>query len=147
MQKSRLVGNNIVRNYRLPIRIYYEDTDAGGVVYYANYLKFLERVRTEWLRSFGFEQDQLREQDGILFAVRSVNINYVQAARFNQQIISCVDDFSLKRASIAVQQSIVMQDGGATVVDAEVNIVCLDCDKFSPKPIPERLYRELLACK
>ncbi|MDG1250116.1 MAG: tol-pal system-associated acyl-CoA thioesterase [Gammaproteobacteria bacterium] len=141
------MGSSAVRNYRLPIRIYYEDTDAGGVVYYANYLKFLERARTEWLRSFGFEQDQLREQEGILFAVRSVNIHYVQAARFNQQVISCVDDFSLKRASIAIQQSIIMQDGGAAVVNAEVNIVCLDCNEFSPKPIPERLYRELLACK
>jgi len=136
-----------VRNYSLAIRIYYEDTDAGGVVYYANYLKFLERARTEWLRSFGFEQDQLREQEGIIFAVRSVNVRYRQAARFNQQIISSVDDFSLKRASIGLKQSIVMQDGRSEVVNAEVNIVCLDCDKFSPKPIPERLYRELLACK
>jgi len=136
-----------VRNYSLAIRIYYEDTDAGGVVYYANYLKFLERARTEWLRSFGFEQDQLREQEGIIFAVRSANVRYRQAARFNQQIISSVDDFSLKRASIGLKQSIVMQDGRSEVVNAEVNIVCLDCDKFSPKPIPERLYRELLACK
>lgn len=136
-----------MRNYSLAIRIYYEDTDAGGVVYYANYLKFLERARTEWLRSFGFEQDQLREQEGIIFAVRSVNVRYRQAARFNQQIISSVDDFSLKRASIGLKQSIVMQDGRSEVVNAEVNIVCLDCDKFSPKPIPERLYRELLACK
>jgi len=134
-----------VRNYSLAIRIYYEDTDAGGVVYYANYLKFLERARTEWLRSFGFEQDQLREQEGIIFAVRSANVRYRQAARFNQQIISSVDDFSLKRASIGLKQSIVMQDGRSEVVNAEVNIVCLDCDKFSPKPIPERLYRELLA--
>lgn len=136
-----------MRNYSLAIRIYYEDTDAGGVVYYANYLKFLERARTEWLRSFGFEQDQLREQEGIIFAVRSANVRYRQAARFNQQIISSVDDFSLKRASIGLKQSIVMQDGRSEVVNAEVNIVCLDCDKFSPKPIPERLYRELLACK
>ena len=136
-----------MRNYSLAIRIYYEDNDAGGVVYYANYLKFLERARTEWLRSFGFEQDQLREQEGIIFAVRSANVRYRQAARFNQQIISSVDDFSLKRASIGLKQSIVMQDGRSEVVNAEVNIVCLDCDKFSPKPIPERLYRELLACK
>ena len=136
-----------MRNYSLAIRIYYEDTDAGGVVYYANYLKFLERARTEWLRSFGFEQDQLREQEGIIFAVRSANVRYRQAARFNQQIISSVDDFSLKRASIGLKQSIVMQDGRSEVVNAEVNIVCLDCDKFSPKPITERLYRELLACK
>jgi|TARA_B110000977_G_scaffold29239_1_gene37956 acyl-CoA thioester hydrolase len=139
--------SNAVRSYRLPIRIYYEDTDAGGVVYYANYLKFLERARTEWLRSFGFEQDQLKQQEGIVFAVRSVNINYIKAARFNQQVISCVDDFSLKRASIAIQQSILMQAGEATLVTAEVNIVCLDYEKFTPKPIPEKIYRELLACK
>ena len=107
-----------MRNYSLAIRIYYEDTDAGGVVYYANYLKFLERARTEWLRSFGLEQDQLREQEGIIFAVRSVNVRYRQAARFNQQIISSVDDFSLKRASIGLKQSIVMQDGRSEVVNA-----------------------------
>jgi len=66
-----------------PVRVYYEDTDAGGVVYYANYLKFLERARTEWLRELGYEQDTLM-QDGIIFAVRRVTIDYLRPARFNQ---------------------------------------------------------------
>ena len=64
-----------------PVRVYYEDTDAGGVVFYANYLRFMERARTEWLRSLGFEQNVLRERDGVLFAVRRAEVDYVRPAR------------------------------------------------------------------
>ena len=64
-----------------PIRVYYEDTDSGGVVYYANYLKFMERARTEWLRSLGFEQDSLRDQEGVLFAVSRVSLDLRRPAR------------------------------------------------------------------
>ncbi len=71
--------------FTFPVRIYYEDTDSGGVVYYANYLKFMERARTEWLRALGFEQDQLLEQEGVIFAVRSVTVDYNAPARFNDQ--------------------------------------------------------------
>lgn len=69
--------------FHWPVRVYYEDTDSGGVVYYANYLKFMERARTEWLRSLGFEQDVLNAQHGIIFAVRSVTVEYLRPARFN----------------------------------------------------------------
>ncbi|MBN8772080.1 MAG: YbgC/FadM family acyl-CoA thioesterase, partial [Thiobacillus sp.] len=69
-----------------PVRVYWEDTDAGGVVYYANYLKFMERARSEWLRAFGFEQDVLRDEPGIVFVVRRVEIDYLSPARFNEQL-------------------------------------------------------------
>ncbi|HGX92774.1 MAG TPA: YbgC/FadM family acyl-CoA thioesterase, partial [Candidatus Tenderia sp.] len=69
-----------------PVRVYYEDTDAGGVVYHASYLCFLERARTEWLRSLGLEQDVLRQRDNILFAVRHIDIAYLKPARFNDQL-------------------------------------------------------------
>ena len=69
-----------------PIRVYYEDTDSGGVVYYANYLKFMERARTEWLRKHGFEQDKLIETDNILFAVRKAEVDFKLPARFNQSL-------------------------------------------------------------
>jgi len=68
-------------------RVYYEDTDSGGVVYYANYLKFMERARTEWLRSLGFEQDELLKRDNILFAVRSISLDYLKPARFNDRLL------------------------------------------------------------
>ena len=69
-----------------PVRVYWEDTDAGGVVYYANYLKFMERARSEWLRVLGFEQDVLRDDAGVVFVVRRVEIDYLSPARFNDQI-------------------------------------------------------------
>ena len=69
--------------YSLSVRVYYEDTDAGGVVYYANYLRFMERARTEWLRSLGVEQDELGTSQGVVFAVRSATVDYLKPARFN----------------------------------------------------------------
>ena len=69
-----------------PVRVYYEDTDSGGVVYYANYLKYLERARTEWLRSRGVEQDALARSAGVIFAVRALTVDYLRPARFNEQL-------------------------------------------------------------
>ena len=131
-----------------PVRVYYEDTDAGGVVYYANYLKFLERARTEWLRSFGFEQDQLRSEHNVVFAVRSVDIQYKKPARFNEQLNVSVDDAELRPASIATQQSVSRKVGNQTelIVTAAVNIVCLHGDQFSPHKIPQPVFKELEAC-
>ncbi len=74
------------KEFSWPIRVYYEDTDSGGVVYYANYLKFMERARTELLRSIGYEQDQLQRELGIIFAVRNANIHYKKPARFNDEL-------------------------------------------------------------
>ncbi|MBP7900929.1 MAG: YbgC/FadM family acyl-CoA thioesterase, partial [Gammaproteobacteria bacterium] len=73
-------------NYHWPVRVYYEDTDAGGVVYYANYLKFMERARSEWLRALGVEQDALRQTTGVLLMVHSLSVRYVQPAKFNEQL-------------------------------------------------------------
>lgn len=131
-----------------PVRVYYEDTDAGGVVYYANYLRFLERARTEWLRKFGFEQDQLRDQQNIVFAVRSVDIHYVKPARFNEQLVVTIDDVQLKRASMELRQSIfkLAEDKNEFIVKSTVNVVCLHCDTFSPCPVPKPIFEELKAC-
>lgn len=131
-----------------PVRVYYEDTDAGGVVYYANYLKYLERARTEWLRTFGFEQDQLRIEHNILFAVRSVDIQYKKPARFNEQLVVLIDQVDLRPASITMQQSIARKTSNKSelIVTATVNIVCLHDDQFTPHRIPQPLYKELTAC-
>jgi len=134
--------------YKWPVRVYYEDTDAGGVVFYANYLKFLERARTEWLRSFGFEQDQIRSEYGIVFAVRAVDIKYMKPARFNEQLTISVENAHLRPASIAMQQSVskLDQDKCELIVKATVNIVCLHSEQFSPCPIPKPIFKVLKAC-
>ncbi len=131
-----------------PVRVYYEDTDAGGVVFYANYLKFLERARTEWLRSFGFEQDQLRSEYGVVFAVRAVDIKYIKPARFNQELNISVENIELKPASMSMQQSVskIDADKNEFIVKATVNIVCLQSEQFSPCPIPKPIFEVLKAC-
>jgi acyl-CoA thioester hydrolase len=117
--------------------VYYEDTDAAGVVYYANYLKFYERARTEWLRAQGFEQDQLRDSYGIVFVVSALQVNYLRSARFNDALqVSC----RLKKQSAAAlhfEQKVVRTSGGALLSQASVQIVCVDAISFKPKPIPK----------
>ncbi len=137
-----------MKPYQWPVRVYYEDTDAGGVVFYANYLRFLERARTEWLRSLGFEQDQLRSEYDIVFAVRAVNIKYLKPARFNEELSVSVEDIQLKQASMAMQQSVskVDADKSELIVKATVNVVCLHSEQFSPSPIPKPIYEVLKAC-
>ena len=125
-------------------RVYYEDTDAGGVVYYANYLKFMERARTEWLRSIGHEQDELTRNLNVLFAVRSVNIEYKQPAKFNDSLTVSVEPYALKPASISFKQAITKENIDAnTLTSAQVNVVCLDAANFSPQPIPKSLFKEI----
>ena len=84
-----------------PVRVYYEDTDAGGVVFYANYLKFFERARTEMLRALGFEQDELIANNGIIFAVRSIEVDYLRPALFNDQIIVSAEVVQAKKVSVS----------------------------------------------
>ncbi|GAB6141829.1 tol-pal system-associated acyl-CoA thioesterase [Methylosoma difficile] len=124
-----------------PIRVYYEDTDAGGVVYYANYLKFFERARTEMLRAAGFEQDQLLAEQGVLFVVRSVQADYLTPARFNEQLLVHCEITEAKKASLTFAQMI--SRGDAIVCKALVRIACLDAKTMRPKAIPENL-QELL---
>lgn len=92
--------------YFFPVRIYYEDTDSGGVVYYANYLKYMERARTEWLRSKGIEQDKLNIEKGIIFAVKSVQINYLGPGLFNDLLYVSVRLKSANRVIIDFEQNI-----------------------------------------
>ena len=131
-----------------PVRVYYEDTDAGGVVFYANYLRFMERARTEWLRAYGFEQDQLRADFNIVFAVRAVEVKYLKPARFNEQLNVTVENIQLKRASMAMQQSIFKQDHDKNelIVKSTVNVVCLHSDSFTPCPIPKPIFEVVKQC-
>ena len=132
-----------------PIRVYYEDTDAGGIVYYANYLKYLERARTEWLRQAGFEQDQLRIKHNLLFVVRSVDIKYKAPARFNEELFVSIDHFNMRRTSINMQQSVTRKNNAESelITSAHVSIVCVSSLDFSPSVIPSFIERELNKCK
>lgn len=130
-----------MENFRWPVRVYYEDTDAGGVVYYANYLRFFERARTERLRSLGFEQDEVRLQDGVLFAVKSIHVDYKLPARFNEELLVSADVVRLKRASLIFEQEITSKNSGESVLcAATVRIACVDENELRPRTIPGVIY-------
>ena len=120
-----------------PVRVYYEDTDAGGIVYNANYLKFLERARTEWLRQLGIEQDHLLQLD-VAFVVRHIDIEFRNAARFNQLLTVSCRVAQLKRASMMFTQEIV-DEQNRIIVSAEVIIACVRVSVMKPIAIPEEV--------
>jgi len=128
-----------MKEFLWPLRVYYEDTDSGGVVYYANYLKFMERARTEWLRGLGFEQDELREKEGVLFAVRKVGVDFRSPARFNDALQVSVQLISRGKASLVFRQEIRSAVDGRVLCDGEVKIACIDAASFRPAPIPHAL--------
>jgi acyl-CoA thioester hydrolase len=135
-----------MKSFAWPIRVYYEDTDAGGVVYYANYMKYMERARTEWLRALNIDQDELIKQRNVLFAVRSVNIEYKKPARLDNALTVTVVPHRLKPASISFKQDIIQQvDETSVCTSSEVNIVCLNAKDFSPNPIPKDVYKIIQA--
>lgn len=122
----------------MPVRVYYEDTDSGGVVYYANYLKFMERARTEWLRSLGYEQDELIEKEGVIFAVRSVQLDYLKPARFNDLLHVSAQVAQMGRASMTFDQQITLAGGDDSVLcRGQIKIACLDAKTLRPMPIPQ----------
>jgi acyl-CoA thioester hydrolase len=126
-----------------PVRIYWEDTDAGGIVYYANYLKFMERARTEWLRAAGIEQLQLKEQHGLMFVVVDIQAQYRKPARYDDELqVTCeVEDRS--RASLTFRQRIYRGGReGELLVDGKVRVACLDAANLRPTALPKMLTRE-----
>jgi len=117
-----------------PIRVYWEDTDAGGVVYYANYLKFLERARTEWLSSLGLEQDRLADEHGVVFVVRRVEADFLRPARFNDRLTVVCELAELGRASLVMRQHI--RRGDERLFAALVRVACVGWQTFRPARIP-----------
>ena len=120
-----------------PVRVYYEDTDAAGVVYYANYLKFMERARTEWLRALGFEQTELVARFGIVFVVRSLSVEYVAAARFNDGLRVTVELIKVGAGQIDLVQRVLRAD--AVLVTAAVKLACVARETMRPTRIPQPL--------
>lgn len=127
-----------------PARVYYEDTDAGGVVYHAQYLKFLERARTEWLRAAGLEQDRLAIDPGILFAVTRADLCFLAPARFNDALTVTVVPERRGRVRIAFSQAIFRAVAPAEpIVTARVEAACVDRARFRAAPIPEFVIEAL----
>jgi len=145
-----------VAEFSWPIRVYYEDTDNGGIVYYANYLKFMERARTEWLRERGVEQDVLAEQQGLIFAVRSAQLDYFKPARFNQLLSVSVKVVEAGKASLTFDQTVLVaknlitnegSDGEQSSVllcQGRIRIACLDANSLKPRAIPISIRQEIL---
>lgn len=130
--------------FTFPVRVYWEDTDAGGVVYYASYLRFLERARSEWLRSIGVDQVALLRDERRQFVVVEANLKYVRAARHDDRLlVSAVLD-QVFGASVVFRQD-VCRDGadGELVLSAYIRVACLDSDSLKPKPLPRALVSSI----
>jgi acyl-CoA thioester hydrolase len=137
------VRPQLAARFSWPVRVYYEDTDLGGVVYYANYLKFLERARSEWLRSFGISQTGLLASERVLFAITAVNLRYLRPARFEDELLVTVELQRLRRASMEFGQAIHRgSHGGELLCTASVTAACLDADSLRPRPFPAHLFSE-----
>jgi acyl-CoA thioester hydrolase len=127
-------------DHEFPVRVYWEDTDAGGVVYYASYLKFLERARTEWLRALGVDQVRMMRDERLQFVVVEANVRYHRPARFDDELIVTVSLDSMRGASVVMGQEIRRGgNAGELLVSATVRAACLDADSLKPRPLPGAL--------
>ncbi|MEY4753924.1 MAG: tol-pal system-associated acyl-CoA thioesterase [Pseudomonadota bacterium] len=125
--------------HHLSLRIYWEDTDAGGVVFYANYLKFFERARTEWLRALGFSQQRLRLEDGAMFVVAETQVRHLQPARLDDLLDVSVALVEAGRASLLLAQQARHADSGALLAEGRIRIGCVDAGTFRPRRIPSTI--------
>lgn len=123
------------------VRVYYEDTDAGGVVYYANYLRFMERARTEWLRALGVNQDELARTSGVLFAVRRAAVEFLKPARLDEALSVTVAVARIGNASIEFAQEILRAQ--TVLCTGAIKIACLAVDGFTPTEVPPTLRETL----
>lgn len=126
------------------VRTYWEDTDAGGIVYYANYLKFMERARSEWLRAIGIEQSALREEHGLMFVVVSAQSDFQRPARYGDLLqVTCEVEKST-RASLTFKQDIFRDDAEhELLVTGRVRVACVDAAKFRPRALPDQILQEM----
>lgn len=127
--------------FTLPIRVYYEDTDAGGVVYHSQYLNFMERARTEALRSLGFAQSVLRDKMGVLFVVRGLEIKYQKPAVFDDELSIVTELIGMRRCQLTFRQ--IIQRVGEQLTEATVDVVCVDAHKFKPTSIPSEIQSSM----
>ena len=126
-----------------PIRVYYEDTDAQGVVYYANYFRFMERARTEWLRALGVDQRSLLNEERRMFVVTETQAAFVAPARFNDEIVVTAGLANLGRATFEIEQNIYLDNlDGPLLLQSTVKAAYIDADSLRPKRVPASLFEE-----
>jgi acyl-CoA thioester hydrolase len=133
------------RKFTWPVRVYFEDTDAVGVVYYANYLRFMERARTEWLRALGFELDQLAREQNLAFVVHRANIEFHQPARLDDLLQVSAELGKLGRASLQMAQQVTRD--GQLLCSGEIQLATLSADTLRPRAIPDPIKEELVTWK
>jgi acyl-CoA thioester hydrolase len=136
---------NQPETFGIPVRVYYEDTDAGGVVFYANYLKYMERARTEWLRSLGVEQQQLIETEDALFAIVNVNINYRKPARLDDLLRVTVRIDEIGHGSLMFHQQVIRDADNVVLCEGAVRAACLSASRFRPRAIPAFIMKKVSA--
>jgi acyl-CoA thioester hydrolase len=129
--------------FSFPVRIYWEDTDAGGIVYYANYLKFMERARSEWLRAQGIEQGPLQREQGIIFVVVNAETQFQRPARYGDLLQVTCEIEKQTKASLIFKQDVLRAGADPTelLVTGRVRVACLDAEKFRPRALPDELLR------
>ena len=119
------------------VRVYYEDTDAGGIVYYGNYLKFMERARTEWLRSRGIDVARLADTDRLMFTVRAIKLDFLKPARLSDNLDVSVAVGRMRKVSVELEQAVVR--AGDVLCTGQVRLACVDIDTLKPRAMPETL--------
>lgn len=128
--------------FSLPVRVYIEDTDAGGIVYYVNYLKFMERARTEFMRSKGFDKAAVGG-DGQLMVVHSANVNYRKPARLDDELEVSAKIVQLRRSYLVFAQQVRLKGSNEVLCDGEVKVACVDADTMKPKAMPQAIQDAL----
>lgn len=135
-------GDNVQPTFSWPLRIYYEDTDLSGVVYHANYLRYFERARTEWVRALGLAQDRLMQSEGLAFTVADLQIRYLRPARLDDDLEVTVTVAQRRRASLLFEQQLRRQrDPNEILATAQVRVACVDVRNFRPRPLPALLMK------
>jgi acyl-CoA thioester hydrolase len=139
MGKNEINAKPVMRKiFSWPVRIYYEDTDAGGVVYYANYLRYMERARNEWLRAMGHPVEQIVEQEKKLFVIRSVEMKFIRPARLSDELRVSVDVLQTKKASMQLKQEAYRVSGESEelLVSGIVELAMVSSENFRPVRLP-----------
>lgn len=130
--------------FRWPVRVYWEDTDAGGVVYHSNYLRFMERARTEWLRARGIDQSELRESTGVVMVVSSVQCDFLRSARLDDELLVEVAVGKVGGASFTMEQRVLRADG-ELLLRGTIKAGCLDAERWTPTRLPPELRAAIAA--
>ena len=132
-------------HFAWPVRVYWEDTDAGGIVFYANYLKYFERARTEWLRSLGIEQSALRERTGGMFVVSDTQIRYRQPARLDDELLVTARPLETGRVSMTIQQQAFLKarNDHTLLCEGTIRIGWVDAQTYKPARIPQIILETL----